>query len=319
MKAEKIGELNQEYQTLNASFDSFGKDLTTQIQHLLDESKISLGFPIQHRTKSWESLEKKLKTLTVKSLIDIQDLCGLRFVLLFMRDLSKVKSIISSNFKVIKEYDTHDRLDSDQFGYSSIHMIIEMPDSWLKIPTLKRYKGLKAEIQIRTLSQHTWAAASHILQYKTEDNVPKSMLRAIYRISAILETVDIEFERFLDERDQYIVKLNSLSPDQITESVLNVNILERILDDNFPEQNKDIDEEYSKLLDELQIYEIHSPNQVINLIKKHLKYTLNHDRKYGKDVGKSYYFTHCGLLRVCMEHEDAAKFKLVQKKWELED
>lgn len=314
MKPEKF---KQEYQTTQRLFDSFGLELSKQIQHILEENRVSLGFPIQSRTKTWDSLEKKLKSLTVKSILDVQDLCGLRFVLLFKRDISIVKEIISSHFKVIKEYDTHDKLDSDQFGYSSLHMIVEMNENWFSIPTLKGFKGLKAEIQIRTLAQHTWASASHILQYKTEENVPKSILRSIYRVSAILETVDIEFERFLDERDKYITTLNSLSLEEIAESQLNVNTLERILDANFPKQNKNNEESYSELIDELQIYKIKNPNEVINLIDKHKEHALALDKKYSLDYTKDqdYYFSHTGLLRSCMEHEDSEKYKELIKMW----
>lgn len=57
--------------------------------------------------------------------------------------------------------------------------------------------GLKAEVQVRTVTQHVWAAASHVLQYKQEASVPLPVRRSIYRVSALLETVDLEFERVL--------------------------------------------------------------------------------------------------------------------------
>jgi len=320
MKREKVEILNQEYARLNKSLDSFGQELSEQIQQIFDENKIVVGFPIQHRTKTWTSVEKKLKNLTVKSILDIQDLCGLRFVLLFKRDISKVKEIISQNFKVLKQYDTHDRLGSDQFGYSSFHMIIQMPESWFTIPTLKNFKELKAEIQIRTMAQHTWAAASHILQYKTDDNVPKAILRSVYRVSAILETVDIEFERFLEEREEYLAKLNSLSADEISEYTLNVNSLEKILDENLPLKNKDAEEEYSDLLDDLKIFDITKSNELVEIINKHKSAILDHDIKLGmNEEGKEHYFNHSGLLRYCLKLENPTKWEILLQKWKDED
>lgn len=319
MEAEQIDLLKQEHNSLNNSINSFGIELTRQIQQIFDENNVILGFPIQQRTKDWSSIENKLKTLKVESILDIQDLCGLRFVLLFKRDIEKVKSLLSGNFKILKEYDTHERLNSDQFGYASFHMIIKMPDKWFDIPTLKGFKNLKAEIQIRTLSQHTWAAASHALQYKSEDNVPKSILRAIYRVSAILEIVDIEFERFLEEREIYIKELHALSSEQMNKIKLNVDSLEKVLDENLPLQNKTTEEPYSDLLQELKFYNIDHPKQLVALIKKHRDYMLAYDKqtaiKYGNSKEGSY-FSHAGLLRLCLQTENKEiweKFKELRK------
>jgi ppGpp synthetase/RelA/SpoT-type nucleotidyltranferase len=315
MKPDKTELLKQEYLNLNKSIDSFGFELSRQIQNIFEENNINLGFPIQTRTKSWDSIENKIKTLKINSILDMQDLCGLRFVLLFKRDIEKVKSIISNNFKVIKAYDTQERLDSDQFGYSSFHIVIKMPENWFDLPTLKGFKELKAEIQIRTLAQHTWAAASHVLQYKSEENVPKSILRAIYRVSAILEIVDVEFERFLEEREQYIHQLNNFSSEELSKTILNVNILEKILDEYFPPENKTLDEDYSELLDELKLYNITSAEEVINLIKKHLPLIIEKDSITALKYHKDHYFSHSGLLRCCYELENPAKWKILTERW----
>jgi hypothetical protein len=52
---------------------------------------------------------------------------------------------------------------------------------------------LKAEIQIRTVLQHAWAAISHKLQYKREDDVPAPLRRKLFRLSALFELADDEF------------------------------------------------------------------------------------------------------------------------------
>ena len=92
----------------------------------------------------------------------------------------------------------------DARRYQSLHYIIRIPKHWLKVSTFADLGELKAEIQLRTLAQHIWAATSHKLQYKHEDSVPPPIRRSIYRVSALLETVDLEFERVLAERGTYI-------------------------------------------------------------------------------------------------------------------
>jgi putative GTP pyrophosphokinase len=53
--------------------------------------------------------------------------------------------------------------------------------------------NLKAEIQVRTVLQHAWAAVSHKLQYKVNSEVPIELQRKLFRISALLELADDEF------------------------------------------------------------------------------------------------------------------------------
>ena len=92
------------------------------------------------------------------------------------------------------------------------------------------------------------AVASHYLQYKREKSVPLEVRRSINRVSALLETVDLEFERVLNERDVYVTGITSVSP----EERLNVNVLKAMLDENLPLANRTNDEAYDELVAELE-------------------------------------------------------------------
>lgn len=315
MKENQIEKISKEYASLNKSIDSFGIELLKQIQQILNDNSIHLGFPIQHRTKNWPSIKRKLNLIRIKSLLDIQDLCGLRLVLLFKRDIESVRKIISENFDILKEYDTINRLDSNQFGYSSFHMIVKMPGSWFELPTLKGFSNLKAEIQIRTLSQHTWAAASHVLQYQSEENVPKTILRSVYRVSAILETVDIEFERFLDERDKYLSQIDKLSSKEISKTSLNVDLLEKVMVEKLPNKNKSKDEEYSDLLDDLRFMNIADTSQFIELVDQHLNKAIERDNKASDNIEDDHYFNHTGLIRICLQASNPLKYEKLAELW----
>jgi putative GTP pyrophosphokinase len=52
---------------------------------------------------------------------------------------------------------------------------------------------LRAELQVRTVLQHAWAAVSHKLQYKREDDIPVQLRRKLFRLSALFELADDEF------------------------------------------------------------------------------------------------------------------------------
>jgi putative GTP pyrophosphokinase len=252
--------LQKQHAELLSVSQRFCEEINNQLVRLLEDNKIVLGFPIQHRVKTWNSISDKLSKLKfpIKDVKEIQDLIGLRIILLFKRDTSQVCNLIEKSFNVIKRYNTDERLKEDQFGYSSIHFVIELPEEWLAVPTFAAFSKFRAEIQVRTIAQHIWAAASHTLQYKQEVSVPATVLRSIYRVSALLETVDLEFERVLDEREIYRSKLNNSDFD----TVLNVDLLEKILDQFFPSENKVLDEEYAQILGELNMFEISTSDRV---------------------------------------------------------
>jgi putative GTP pyrophosphokinase len=322
-------QLESEYRVIAPIAERFCTELTHQINKILDNEQISLGVPIEYRVKKWESLVSKLDrlSLNISTIKDLNDLAGLRLILLFKRDLSKVCELLAGAFKVIDRYDTQERLKEDQFGYSSIHFILELPESWLAVPTMSQMRGLRVEVQVRTVAQHIWAAASHLLQYKKEESVPLELRRAIYRVSALLETVDLEFERVLEQRDTYRNNLSSPGGD----AHLNVDLLEEVLDSSLPKANKGSGEEYSDLLSDLLYFDIDTRRKLEALIEKHLpkalklnseavsnelkeleenpnKYPAKYHAYTLRRLYKGGYYYHTGLVRIMLALEFGQKW-----------
>jgi putative GTP pyrophosphokinase len=249
MKTPKpeIDSLEKEFNVVSIKCAELCNELTRQISTLITKANIRLAVPLQNRTKAWTSVLHKLnqkRFVPKKSVLEMQDLVGIRAIFLFKRDTEVMAELIKSNFKVLNEYNSQDKLNDDQFGYSSKHVVIELSDEWLKVPTMRDFAGIKCEIQIRTLSQHAWADASHILQYKAEENVPAPLKRTISRISALLEIVDLEFERILSERESYKENIEEIKLSKSSTEELNVDILVKIMDEKLPIQNKEMNEEY---------------------------------------------------------------------------
>ncbi len=313
--------LQKQHADLLSVSQRFCDEINNQLVRLLEDNEIVLGFPIQHRVKTWNSISDKLSKLKfpIKDIKGIQDLIGLRIILLFKRDTSQVCNLIEKSFNVIKKYNTDERLKEDQFGYSSIHFVIELPEEWLAVPTFTAFSKFRAEIQVRTIAQHIWAAASHTLQYKQEVSVPATVLRSIYRVSALLETVDLEFERVLDEREIYRSKLNTSDIDK----VLNVDLLEKILDYFLPAENKILDEEYAQLLEELNMFEISTSDSLQKLLEKHQEKIKQQEADiiankknivfFGNEetqrFNRGIFFTHTGLMRAALEAEFGVRWE----------
>ncbi|MEQ1906559.1 MAG: RelA/SpoT domain-containing protein [Pirellulaceae bacterium] len=244
----------------------FAEALEDQLSTLITSHGLTLGVPIERRVKLWTSIVEKLKRKDVKkidSLRHLDDFVGIRLILLFKRDIHGMHRLLSKTFRVVSYEDTASRLDEAQFGYQSAHYVIALPDDWLKVPTMSEFRDLRAEVQVRTLSQHIWAAASHKLQYKREASVPFPLRRSINRVSAILETVDLELERLLDDRESYVTQVAAVSEDR----VLNVDIVRAVLESKWPIQNADTgDENFSDLLDDLSKFDITTSSKLSELI-----------------------------------------------------
>lgn len=279
--------LHSEYLDLMPSLTRLQKAMAEQLDNLVASSGLTLGVPIESRIKGWDSIAEKLerKHLSPKSLSEIDDLLGLRVIFLFQRDLEPFHASIGSTFKIFSAEDTSERLADAQFGYKSRHYVLSMPDAWNGIPSLKGLTGRKVEVQVRTLAQHIWAAASHKLQYKHEEGVPLPLRRSIYRVSALLETVDLEFTRVLQERDEYV---KTLSERVAEDDNLDVNIVESILGELLPAKNKDIEwEDFSELLVDLLHFNIATRGALRSLLSEHLDSILNADAKEARTRSES--------------------------------
>lgn len=318
LNQEQIQKLTDEYNSLNDVIVRFSIELKNQITTMIESSGIHLAFPVLYRVKTLESALEKIERLdfSKKTLTHFQDLVGLRVVVLFSRDIDVISRLISEKFVVVRQYNTMDRLKEDQFGYLSTHIIIKIPATWSQIPTFSGMSDLQAEIQVRTLAQHTWSEASRVFQYKSIEAVPSSILRSIYRLSALLETVDFELERILAQKGEYKGEISNEPSEK-----LNVDILENVLDLILPANNKIEDEGYADLLLQLLSFGIDSKNEIGDLVKKHLGSVLDDEKRalkiYSKKieagekvtgiskerVKKKVYYTHAGLIRSMLRKE----------------
>jgi len=312
-------QLQAEYQEKHPLYTKLCSELVTQLNELVTEAEVTTAFPIQFRVKTWKSIYEKCErnNLCPKELGEITDIAGIRIILLFKRDLDKICEIIEQNFEILQKEDIQQRLGTDQFGYGSIHYVLVPQENWLNVPTLRRLHGLRTEVQVRTASQHIWASASHMLQYKRESDVPTTFRRSINRAAALLEIVDLEFERVLNERGGYLERIKNVEEKE----TLNTDSLRSLLDKILPEKNKEVDESYSELLEELRRLNITTVKDLEELIKRNWDKVTKEEGdmaslkieelENGEEITgtsrerimKGVYFTHVGLVRIALSNE----------------
>lgn len=298
--------LSDSYKRIVPQAERLKTALLAELDHLLKKENVSLGVPIESRIKAWESIAEKSerKSLELDSVAKLDDLIGVRLILLFSKDLAVVSEVLNSNLVVLHSEDKSAQLGESQFGYQSQHFIVEVPGEWTKLPTWSDLGGLRVEIQVRTLAQHIWAAVSHKLQYKQEAGVPPPLRRAINRASALLETVDVEFDRLLLARDEYLeVESVASDPDEL----LNVDLVEAVLTKIFPSANKRELEDYDDLLGDLVHFGVDKVGQLKDIMTRHYGQIMEEEQKHVKKKGGPVYFWLIGLAREGLRCEFGSK------------
>lgn len=198
-----------EYDNKKSLYDSLGNKCKTLIKELLEVNWIMVHH-LSHRTKKKENLEEKLirKWLKYNCLEDVTDLSWIRIITYFAEDVSTIADIIKSEFKVDEENTIDKRdLEEDRFWYLSMHYVVSISESRLKLAEYKNFKKLKIEIQIRSILQHWWAEIEHDLGYKWAKWIPAEFKRDFSRIAALLETADNEFNRLRRELNNYNLEI----------------------------------------------------------------------------------------------------------------
>lgn len=151
---------------------------------------------IESRTKAVSSFREKMVRMSKtysNPLIDMTDLTGIRIIAYYQDDIGKIGRLIEDEFEVDEKNSVEHLPSEAEFGYISSHYVIRLSDARAHLLEWGGLGALKAEIQVRTVLQHAWAAISHKLQYKREQDVPAQLRRKLFRLSALFEIADDEF------------------------------------------------------------------------------------------------------------------------------
>lgn len=203
MELDKADGWAEKYRQDRTKFYDFTKEIKELLSKILSSNDIDY-VNIEARTKTVTSFREKVSR-EGKSYSDptaeITDLSASRVICYYNRDIDLIDELVRKNFHVDEgNSERRDRKDNPkEFGYLSRHLVISLSDDRTKFDEYGRFRGMKAELQVRTALQHAWAAIEHKLQYKNQAEVPEPLQRKLFQISALLELADDEFE-FLREK-----------------------------------------------------------------------------------------------------------------------
>lgn len=188
-------EILDAYDLNKNKYESFAKTLRSTISGLMLTDGIKTH-SISSRVKSRESLEGKVNIKGDYNCIeDITDVIGVRIITHFSDEVDTIAKIIEREFSIdsLNSIDKRATLEPDRFGYLSLHYVLSLSENRVTLPENKPYEGLKAEIQIRSILQHTWAEIEHDIGYKSSIEVPVIIKRKFSRLAGLLELADEEF------------------------------------------------------------------------------------------------------------------------------
>ncbi|MEI6856843.1 hypothetical protein [Psychrilyobacter sp.] len=187
------------------------KEMVEVIQEIFENEIENKNYRLQStnfRIKTKGSLSKKIhdKGRKYQRLSDITDVIGFR-VVTFMEDQVDITAEKIKDFFVIDEKNTIDKrkaIDPRSFGYMSLHYVVSFPLE----EKYKNFRGIRFEIQIRSLLQHTWATIEHDLGYKSSVGIPDELIRSFSRVASLLELADKEFVNIKQDLIRYEEKVH---------------------------------------------------------------------------------------------------------------
>jgi len=219
---DRIERIMKEYDRDAPLFDRFRKDIDRLLNELVRVSGIPFS-SVTSRLKDQLSFQSKIRSAEkYDSARSVTDFAGARVITYFAEDVDRIASLIRqpANFEIDarNSVDKRRALSSSQFGYQSLHLVVSLSRLRLFMEN-RAFEGLKIEIQIRSLLQHTWAEIEH-KYYKSEKGLPPSIRRRVSILAGVLELADNEFIAVRKDADAVTMDLPICRAEGLTELVV---------------------------------------------------------------------------------------------------
>lgn len=303
-----IVEFEEDYLRNAGLYQDLARCISQDLEHLLSGIKIH---SITHRVKKLDSLKEKIKRKLKESSTspEINDIIGVRIVCLFIDDLEKIDEIINANFKMLSSENKTEESPVNHFGYTSRHYICELAESNEGI-YYNRLKGIKFEIQTRTILMDAWANVSHHIEYKKEISAPSELRRDFNALSALFHIADKQFMAFRDQTQSYQKELQNLD---VLNQKINHNTLKKYLEDKFQDRETAEDSAYSTVSKNLMEIGFDTIRQIDNIVNKNLSAAskdetenppredgIDYYDQFGDPAYKETKYNTIGILSVCL-------------------
>ncbi len=176
------------------------------VTEILDDAGINY-LTISGRAKSVSSFAAKAarrvdgRLAYPDPLLNVTDQLGVRVITYVHSDVAAVADLLGDQVVVLDDRDMGEETASEgRFGYASRHLLISLDAARESDPGHAVMRGLRAQVQIRTVVQHAWAEFEHDIRYKgtiPDEHVP-DFDRRFTLAAGLLELADREFSTIRD-------------------------------------------------------------------------------------------------------------------------
>lgn len=194
----------------HAELDAWGMFVRSTIRDRVNSEKVSIQIESSRAKEVQSAVGKIARKNYTDPLAQMEDLVGVRFVVLISPHIDEIASIIESpgelwHWKLARDPKEEAAAAPESFSYQSKHYVVRSAKQ-LEYKGQIISAGLPCEIQIRTIMQHAYAEITHNSIYKpSAGKVPTKALRFIASSMALIETTDhlfCETMRLLDEENR---------------------------------------------------------------------------------------------------------------------
>lgn len=197
-----------DYEKALAVYEDFALAIESILKTCLSNEGVSVH-SIEHRAKSVTSFGRKAARAADDDpnsprypfpLTQITDLAGARIITYFLSTVDRIEPILHGQFEVREKVNKSQLLEEEEkLGYHSVHYVVSLKWQRHSLPEYARFRGLVAEVQIRTILQHAWAEIEHDIQYKAVTALPATIRRRFMSLAGMLEIADREFQAIEEE------------------------------------------------------------------------------------------------------------------------
>ena len=227
------------YSALRPSLDKLADYTKTRLQAELGPLKPVL---IEPRVKELSSAYQKLQTGYFDSLRSLEDLVGVKVVVLRRSEIEPIADAVRDSFQLVREKERV--VDPSVFRYRERHLVIQPPSDFLdRNPDLD---GLVVELQLTSVVQHALDQATHDFDHKGT-TLDWAKFRLVAQLRAALELVD----NLLDSRDASaaLIEQSVQFPDVLLEQNATLRVITSAFrDDALPSDRRRLAETATELV-----------------------------------------------------------------------
>jgi putative GTP pyrophosphokinase len=198
----------EQYAKKRKHYEEFAWEIENILTEAIETHKLKIS-EVQSRAKDEKSFGKKAMSANEQNpeepkyknpMSGITDLAGVRVITFFPSTVEEVCELIRKEFEVIERVDHTASAELEQrLGYLSVHYLVRLGSNRKDLSEYKKFDGLVAEIQVRTVLQHAWAEIEHDIRYKSTSAIPQAISRRFMTLAGLLEIADREFEAIQKE------------------------------------------------------------------------------------------------------------------------